>query len=652
MFRFILLVVFLLVAATGHAAPAAAAGVVVSGQVQEILLRVDRNPGLRPVQATLILELPEGVGFPASLQELGVTRRFQRGDWHEVRLPHGRLRALLAQLPDGAVVRLPFPHQALNIVTSEGVGITGAGDMHLLGHTGLGLSIGVIDLGFSGLAASQDAGELPQDLVIQDYTGGGTGGTSHGVNVAEIVHDMAPDASLYLARVGTEVQLGQAKDDMKAAGVQVIVHSVAWFGAAYYDGTGPICDITDDAVAAGIQWVNSMGNHRLKHYAGTFSDSTGDGRHEFQVGQGYNTLSLNQGATLSLVLNWDAYPSTTVDYDLVLYDGIPGQGGQEVASSKNRQSGKGPSRYPYPVEMLEYTAPIAGTYYVVVSKVVSSDPNLPMTLFSMNHNLDVRTPAGSILQAADCHGVIGTGATNLTDGPESFSSEGPTKDGRPKPEISAPNRVQTSRTSSFAGTSASAPHAAGAFALLKTQNPELDNLALLDLMTATSHDVHTAGFDYRTGSGRISLDADQDGLNRDQELLYGTDPLSVDSDGDGLSDWDELFLHDTDPLDSDSDGDGFKDDVEVSYGSDPLDPDVIPDLVFGDLNGDGLVDIVDVLLARRIVLGLLIPTDVQMLHGDVAPLVGGKPRPNGVMDAGDLLLIQREALEGWVFVHQ
>jgi subtilisin family serine protease len=339
------------------------------------------------------------------------------------------------------------------------------------------------------------------------------------------------------------------------------------------------------------------------------------------VGQGYNTLSLNQGATLSLVLNWDAYPSTTVDYDLVLYDGIPGQGGQEVASSKNRQSGKGPFRYPYPVEMLDYTAPTAGTYYVVVSKVVSSDPNLPMTLFSMNHNLDVRTPTGSILQAADCYGVIGTGATNLTDGAESFSSEGPTKDGRPKPEISAPDRVQTSRTSSFAGTSASAPHAAGAFALLKTQHPELDNVALLDLMTTTAHDVHTAGFDYRTGHGRISLDADQDGLNHDQELSYGTDPLSVDTDGDG-----------------------FKDGVEVSYGSDPLDPDVIPDLVFGDLNNDGLVDTADVLLARRIVLGLSTPTEAQILHGDVAPLVGGVPSPDGAINAGDLLLIQGKAL--------
>lgn len=644
MVRSIAILITLLITVTVYANPASDGGVLQSDRLRQLLERVDREPAVQMIPVTVILELPEDVSTPASFATLGAEVRFQRGPWHEVVLPQGRLRALLGRLPAGTLARFPYPHQALNTVISQGVELTGGESMQLLGYTGLGRKIGVIDLGFGGLAASQDAGELQSDLVVQDYTGSGTGGTNHGTNVAEIVHDMAPDAALYLARIGTEVQLGEAKDDMVAAGVDVIVHSVAWFGAAYYDGTGPICDITDNATASGIQWVNAMGNHRLKHYAGTFFDSTGDAHHEFLAGQGYNTVSVNQGATLTLVLNWDAYPSTAVDYDLFLYDDVPGQGGQEVASSENRQSGKGPSRYPYPMESISYTVPATGTYYIVVSKVVSSDPNLPLTLFSMNHNLDVRTTAGSILQPADCHGVIGTGATNLTDGPESFSSEGPTKDGRPKPEIAAPNRVQTSTTSSFVGTSASAPHAAGAFALLKTQNPGLDNVALRDLMAATAQDVHTAGFDYRTGSGRISLDADQDGLNHDQELLYGTDPLSAESDGDGLSDWDEVFFHNTDPLVADSDGDGFKDGIEVSYGSDPLDPDVIPDLVFGDLNGDGLVDIIDVLLARRIVLGQLAPTEDQMLHGDVAPLVNGKPRPNGIMDLGDLLLIQRKAL--------
>ncbi len=53
------------------------------------------------------------------------------------------------------------------------------------------------------------------------------------------------------------------------------------------------------------------------------------------------------------------------------------------------------------------------------------------------------------------------------------------------------------------------------------------------------------------------------------------DPVPVDSDGDGLSDEDEVATHGTDPLIADTDGDGLLDGAELDAGSDPLalDPD-------------------------------------------------------------------------------
>jgi len=64
----------------------------------------------------------------------------------------------------------------------------------------------------------------------------------------------------------------------------------------------------------------------------------------------------------------------------------------------------------------------------------------------------------------------------------------------------------------------------------------------------------------------------------------------------------------------------------------------------GDINDDGLVDIKDMLLAMRILLGTYIPTSSQQARWDVAPLVGGVPQPDGQNDLGDYVVLQRKLL--------
>lgn len=70
----------------------------------------------------------------------------------------------------------------------------------------------------------------------------------------------------------------------------------------------------------------------------------------------------------------------------------------------------------------------------------------------------------------------------------------------------------------------------------------------------------------------------------------------------------------------------------------------IPGIASGDINGDGVVNTADFLLATQIVMGILIPDSNQMLRGDVAPLVNGVPVPDGNIDTGDLVIIQRKAM--------
>jgi hypothetical protein len=267
---------------------------------------------------------------------------------------------------------------------------------------------------------------------------------------------------------------------------------------------------------------------------------------------------------------------------------------------------------------------------------------------------------------------------------------------RQKPDFVAPNGGDNTFFGSdyegngwpnFFGTSAAAPHAAAMAALIKQFDNSLSPDDVYNTMRSTAIDMNTAGFDFNSGFGLVqatlalaSLDDDNDGIPDTQdncpidandtqddndsdgigdvcdpdddndglsdvdETTYGTNPFVVDTDGDTLSDGDEVNLHGTDPALIDTDSDGFDDNVEIDAGSNPIDGTSIPGTASGDINYDGAVDTIDVLLANRIALGELTPDTNQLLRGDVAPIVSGAPTPDGMINAADLLVIQRMAL--------
>jgi outer membrane protein OmpA-like peptidoglycan-associated protein len=87
----------------------------------------------------------------------------------------------------------------------------------------------------------------------------------------------------------------------------------------------------------------------------------------------------------------------------------------------------------------------------------------------------------------------------------------------------------------------------------------------------------------KLGTSPHNPDTDGDGLTDGEEVMvYKTNPLQTDTDLDGLSDFDEVKKYKTDPLKADTDGDGLNDGEEVNkYKTDPLNP---------DTDGDGLSD--------------------------------------------------------------
>ncbi|MCP4251312.1 MAG: hypothetical protein GY778_30115 [bacterium] len=80
-------------------------------------------------------------------------------------------------------------------------------------------------------------------------------------------------------------------------------------------------------------------------------------------------------------------------------------------------------------------------------------------------------------------------------------------------------------------------------------------------------------------SHNANVDEEPDGLTNLEEFNHGTDPLDPDSDGDGLSDGDEVHIHGTDPAAADTDQDGLDDAAELAGGTDPNDADTDDDLM-------------------------------------------------------------------------
>lgn len=78
------------------------------------------------------------------------------------------------------------------------------------------------------------------------------------------------------------------------------------------------------------------------------------------------------------------------------------------------------------------------------------------------------------------------------------------------------------------------------------------------------------------------IDSDEDGLANIYEIENGTDPLSKDTDNDGLTDYDEIFIYNTNSVIPDTDGDGLEDGDELHIGVDPTNPETFgfPDIEY------------------------------------------------------------------------
>lgn len=114
------------------------------------------------------------------------------------------------------------------------------------------------------------------------------------------------------------------------------------------------------------------------------------------------------------------------------------------------------------------------------------------------------------------------------------------------------------------------------------ENADTDNDGLTDYEEICLTETNPLIYDSVTsGISDSKADNDADRINNITEIAFGTNPLSEDTDGDGLSDYDEANIYKTNPLFSDTDYDGLDDDSEIRFGTDPFNP---------DSNANGILD--------------------------------------------------------------
>jgi len=398
--------------------------------------------------------------------------------------------------------------------------------------TGRGVRVAVIDLGFTDYATLLGT-DLPSSVNTYDWTGTGMGGTTeHGTACAEIIYDMAPGVTIDLHKILTDVEYANAVSQAIADGVDIISASIGSILEGPGDGTGFSHDIIKNARQNGIFYAQSAGNNGEHTWSGTFSPdqldyhlwATGSNINGFGPGPG-SYYVLPAGVPLTFGIHWDDWTVVNQDYDLYLvgYFDPPDPPAPDpplpldwyiVDWSAEWQDGT-PGQTP--IEYIISVTPFEAPYGVVVERW-DSTRNVCFRLIASHEGppLNTRVAQRSLSFPADSPDAITVGAVDVNSPYplEPYSSQGPTfgpggscTGGSIKPDIAAYAGVSTVSylPSLFYGTSAAAPHVAGAAALVRQAYPNYTVAQLQQFLETNAMDLGTAGKDNLFGAGRLYL---------------------------------------------------------------------------------------------------------------------------------------------------
>lgn len=489
--------------------------------------------------------------------------------------------------------------------------INSAGDTAMQTHlvrngfnlSGEGVKIGVLSDSYSTLSNNDVANkDLPGSItntvnpnpvqVLQDYPYGTR--SDEGRAMLQIIHDVAPKARLAF-RTGfiTPGDMAVGIQQLADAGCNGIVDDVTYITEPFFKPGVIARKIAE--LGSAVHYVTAAGNFGVKSYEANFVDGgnapfgIGGRAHNFGTAGAVDLTQRDsvKGTALkpgiyTVVLQWDdehysqgGVNGTTIDLDAYAADPI----GNLIGFNRINFEGD-------PTEVLTFVVTentVVDIMVVNATPAFSGSIHFKYVVFRGDLKiLEHIQGSSTIIGQGNAPEAITVGATFYGFTPafgvtapllaSSYSSVGGglyNGTVSNKPDIVAPTGVNTSvpfgsidpendNIPNFFGTSAAAPHVAGAIALViegrrRFYGDALSRTAVKSLLTSTAINMDDPGFDFRTGYGLVQVEMAMRTLANptpqidniqlaDPRLQPGLQPVQITVNGNYLSTGTKIFL--------------------------------------------------------------------------------------------------------------